>query len=63
MPGTVKSVAVKVGDKVNLNQEIVILEAMKMQNVLRSERDGIIKKVNTTVGQNVPVDAVLIEFE
>ena len=63
MPGKVVSVAVKAGDKVNLHQPLVVVEAMKMQNVLRSPKDGIIKKVICKPGENVAVDAILIEFE
>lgn len=63
MPGAVQSVAVKEGDKVILGQELVIVEAMKMQNVLRSPKDGKIKKVLVKPGTTVAVDETLIEFE
>lgn len=63
MPGAVISVAVKAGDKVNIGQELGILEAMKMRNVLRAERPGTIKKVNVKPGQGVQVDEVIFEFE
>lgn len=63
MPGSVISVNVKVGDKVVLGQELAVVEAMKMQNVLRSARDGIVKAVKVTPGKQVAVDEVLIEFE
>ena len=39
------------------------MEAMKMQNVLRSEKDGIVKAVNVISGEKVDLDAILIEFE
>lgn len=63
MPGSVVSVNVKPGDKVIIGQELCVVEAMKMQNVLRSERDGIVKEVVVKAGQNVAVEDVLIRFE
>ncbi|KAF2070617.1 hypothetical protein CYY_008074 [Polysphondylium violaceum] len=63
MPGTVISVGCKVGDKVIANSEICIVEAMKMQNVLRAPRDCEIKAINIIPGQVVEVDQVLIEFK
>ena len=63
MPGRIISVGKVAGDKVVLGEGLVVMEAMKMRNILRAERDGIIKKVNVKEGDNVPVDTVLIEFE
>ncbi|EFA75992.1 propionyl-CoA carboxylase [Heterostelium album PN500] len=63
MPGAILSVAVKVGDKVVLGQELCIIEAMKMQNVLRAPRDCEIKSIKVTPGTNVAVDEILIEFK
>lgn len=63
MPGAVISVSVKPGDKVNIGQELGMLEAMKMRNVLRSERAGVIKAVYTKEGASVLIDEVLFEFE
>lgn len=63
MPGAVVSVAVQVGDTVVDGQELCIIEAMKMQNILKSEREGVIKSVNVKSGDSVTVDELLIEFE
>jgi propionyl-CoA carboxylase alpha chain len=63
MPGAVISVAVKLGDKVNIGQELGMLEAMKMRNVIRSERAGVIKAVYTKEGASVQIDELLFEFE
>lgn len=63
MAGQLISVAVKAGQKVALGQELVIVEAMKMQNVLRSQRDGVIKSIKVEAGKSVGLDEVLIEFE
>lgn len=63
MPGAVISVNVKVGDTIVDGQELCVLEAMKMQNMIKSERDGKIKSVLVKKGQSVGVDEILIEFE
>ena len=63
MPGTVVSVAVKKGDRVVEGQEIAVVEAMKMQNVLRAQKLGVVKSVNLKAGESVAADQVLIEFE
>ena len=63
MPGAVVSVAVKQGDVIVDGQELCIIEAMKMQNILKSERDGVIKSVRVKAGDSVAVDELLIEFE
>lgn len=63
MPGAVISVAVAEGAKVEMGQELAILEAMKMRNVLKAERPGIVKKVHVKAGQSVQVDQLLFEIE
>lgn len=63
MPGAVISVAVTEGAKVEIGQELAILEAMKMRNVLRAERPGTVKKVLCKAGQSVQVDQLLFELE
>jgi len=63
MPGAVVSVAVAAGDKVVDGQELCIIEAMKMQNIMKSEREGVIKSVSVKAGDSVTVDEILIEFE
>ena len=63
MPGAVVSVGVAAGDKVVDGQELCIIEAMKMQNIMKSEREGVIKSVSVKAGDSVTVDEILIEFE
>lgn len=63
MPGAVVSVNVKVGQTVSDGQDLCVIEAMKMQNILKSERDGKIKSVKVVAGDSVAVDQLLIEFE
>jgi len=62
MPGRVFSVSVQPGDSVTLGQELIIIEAMKMQNIIRAQRDGKIAKVLVKQGQDVTLDHLLIEF-
>ncbi|KAJ2910037.1 hypothetical protein GGI21_001276 [Coemansia aciculifera] len=62
MPGTIVSVAVKVGDTVAEGTQVAVVEAMKMQNVLRAPRAGVVKAVNVVPGANVAGDDILVEL-
>jgi propionyl-CoA carboxylase alpha chain len=62
MPGLVVSVAVKAGQDVKAGDTLAVVEAMKMQNVLRAERDVTIKTINAKAGDSLGVDAVMMEF-
>ena len=63
MPGLIKSIAVNVGDEVQEGQALCIVEAMKMENVLRAERKGKVGKINVAPGDSLAVDEVIMEFE
>jgi len=63
MPGKVLSVIVEVGDSVAKGDGIMILEAMKMENVLKSEGDCVIKSILIEEGQSVEKGQVMIELE
>lgn len=63
MPGAIISVSVAPGQTVVDGQELVVIEAMKMQNLIRSEKEAKVKTVKIKPGQSVAVDEVLIEFE
>ncbi|SFU74571.1 Biotin-requiring enzyme [Pustulibacterium marinum] len=63
MPGLILDVHVKPGDEVSENDPLLILEAMKMENVITSPRAGIIKSVAITTGNAVDKNTLLIEFE
>lgn len=63
MPGTLVSVAVKDGQEVEEGQEVAVVEAMKMQNVLRAPKKGRVKKVAAAAGKTLAVDETIIEFE
>uniref|UniRef100_A0A0K0DJK0 Propionyl-CoA carboxylase alpha chain, mitochondrial n=1 Tax=Angiostrongylus cantonensis TaxID=6313 RepID=A0A0K0DJK0_ANGCA len=63
MPGAIKSVTVKVGDMVSEGQEVVVMEAMKMQNSLHAGKTGKVKAINVKVGDTVDEGQVLLELE
>ena len=63
LPGRVIDIKVKVGDEVKAGQEVVVLEAMKMENSITSDVSGKVKQVLAQVGENVPTDAPLLEIE
>lgn len=63
MPGAIISVSVKPGDSVEDGQELLVMEAMKMQNLIKSETTGKIKTVKVKPGDSIAVDEVMIEFE
>jgi propionyl-CoA carboxylase alpha chain len=62
MPGLVVSIAVAEGQEVKTGETLAVVEAMKMENVLRAERDGIIKRIHARQGDSLAVDAVILEF-
>jgi propionyl-CoA carboxylase alpha chain len=62
MPGLVLSIAVVEGQEVKAGEPIAVIEAMKMENVLRAKHDGTVKTINAKVGDSLIVDAVIIEF-
>ncbi len=62
MPGLVISIAVKEGQEVKAGETVAVVEAMKMENVLRAEIDGTVKKINAKPGDSLAVDAVILEF-
>ena len=63
MPGLVVRVAVQVGDQVAAGQGLVVMEAMKMENELRSQSGGTVRAVHATPGTAVEKGAVLVELE
>jgi len=62
MPGLVVSIAVTEGQDVKAGETVAVVEAMKMENVLRAEIDGTVKKINAKPGDSLAVDAVILEF-
>ncbi|MBU1385673.1 MAG: acetyl/propionyl/methylcrotonyl-CoA carboxylase subunit alpha [Alphaproteobacteria bacterium] len=62
MPGLVVAIPVTVGQEVKTGETVAIIEAMKMQNILKAERDGVVKAVSAKAGDPVAADDVLVEF-
>jgi propionyl-CoA carboxylase alpha chain len=63
MPGLVVKIAVAEGDEVQEGQALATVEAMKMENILKAERKGVVKKIKATAGASLKVDDVIMEFE
>jgi propionyl-CoA carboxylase alpha chain len=63
MPGLLSSVAVTQGQEVKAGEPLAVVEAMKMENVLRAERDGRIAHIRASPGDSLAVDQVILEFE
>ena len=63
MPGLIVKVDVEEGDEVQEGQALCTVEAMKMENILRAERKGVVAKINAAAGDSLAVDDVIMEFE
>ena len=63
MPGLLSSVAVSQGQEVKAGEPLAVIEAMKMENILRAERDGRIARIRANPGDSLAVDQVILEFE
>ena len=62
MPGLLKSVHVAIGQEVKAGDTLAVVEAMKMENILKAERDGAIRTIRASPGDILAVDAVIMEF-
>ena len=63
MPGLLISLAVAEGQEVKAGEELAVIEAMKMENVLRAERDTVVSSIKATTGESQMVDQVIMDFE
>jgi propionyl-CoA carboxylase alpha chain len=63
MPGLLRDVAVAEGQEVKAGEKLAVIEAMKMENILKAEQDGKVKKIVAKPGASLAVDEVIIEFE
>ena len=63
MPGLILDINVRIGQQINENDPLLVLEAMKMENVICSPREGIIKSISANKGDAVEKNQLLIEFE
>ncbi|WP_257541396.1 acetyl/propionyl/methylcrotonyl-CoA carboxylase subunit alpha [Sphingobium sp. CFD-1] len=63
MPGLLVALNVQEGDKVEIGQPLAVIEAMKMENILRAQKAGTVKSVSAAQGESLPVDAIILELE
>ena len=63
MPGLLSSIVVEQGQEVKAGEPLAIVEAMKMENVLRAERDGRVARIRANPGDSLAVDQVILEFD
>ena len=63
MPGLLREVAVVAGQEVKAGEKLAVIEAMKMENVLKAEQDGRVARIVTEAGASLSVDEIIIEFE
>ena len=63
MPGLIVSVDVEVGQDVKAGEALLVMEAMKMENVIRAEKDGTVKAIRIEPSQSVAADELMLEFE
>jgi len=63
MPGLLTALHVQPGDRVEAGQPLAVVEAMKMENILRAEKAGVVKAANFGAGDSLAVDAAILEFE
>ena len=63
MPGMVLDIVVSAGDSVSKGDKLVVLEAMKMENVLKAEADAVVKAIHAVKGKAVEKNQILVEFE
>jgi propionyl-CoA carboxylase alpha chain len=62
MPGLVRAIHVAEGEEVQAGQQLCTVEAMKMENILRAERNATVKSIKAKPGDSLAVDAVIMEF-
>lgn len=62
IPGVIESVLVRVGDTISVGDGLCVLEAMKMKNIIRATRAGVVESINVTPGQQVKHHDILISF-
>ena len=62
MPGLLVSVLVKEKDVIEEGQPLAVIEAMKMENIIKSEKKAVVKKVNCKEGDSLEVDQIILEF-
>ena len=63
IPGTIQEIKVKVGDKVKTGDTLLVLESMKMYNLMKAPQNGVIKNITVHLGEQIPKSFLIMEFE
>jgi propionyl-CoA carboxylase alpha chain len=63
MPGLLREVSVAVGQEVKAGEKLAVIEAMKMENILKAEQDVKVKSISAKASESLLVDQIIIEFE
>ena len=63
MPGLLRELAVIEGQSVRAGEKLAVIEAMKMENVLKADKEGVVKRIVAVVGESLTVDQIVLEFE
>lgn len=63
IPGTIQEIKVKVGDKVKTGDTLLVLESMKMYNLMKAHQNGIVKNIAVQVSEQIPKNFLIMEFE
>ena len=63
IPGTIQELKVKVGDKVKAGDTLLVLESMKMYNLMKAPQNGVVKKIAVQLGEQIPKNYLIMEFE
>jgi propionyl-CoA carboxylase alpha chain len=63
MPGLLTELAVRVGQEIKAGEKLAVIEAMKMENVLRAENDAVVKQLLAKAGDSLAVDQPIVEFQ
>ena len=63
IPGTIQELKVKVGDKVKAGDTLLVLESMKMYNLMKAPQNGVVKKITVQLGEQIPKNYLIMEFE
>ena len=62
IPGTIQEIKVKVGDKVKTGDTLLVLESMKMYNLMKAPQNGVVKNITVKVGEQIPKNYLIMEF-
>jgi biotin carboxyl carrier protein len=63
LPGTIQKIIIQEGQQVKKGEQMLILESMKMMNIVRVPIDGKVKTIHVKLGEKIPKDFLIVEFE